>query len=121
MATLRRVVADLGEDGVVFRSRPERLARDLLRATGLPQPRVNAWFATRVGHGHELDLWWPSIRLDVEIDGPHHRMPRQRRMDRLRDADLASFGVTVLRIDADVVRERPVSFVTSVREAFERG
>ena len=117
VAVLRLEVEKLGDQATVFRSRPERLARDALLAAGLPAPRVNAWFPTRGGHGHELDLWYPDLRLDVEVDGPHHRMPRQRRMDALRDADLRSFGVTPLRVEDTLVREDPGAFVTLVRAA----
>lgn len=120
MAGLRDAVEGLGDEGVRFRSRPERRARDLLRGTDLPQPRVNAWFPTRAGHGHELDLWYPDLRLDLEIDGPHHRLPHQRRKDALRDADLRSFGVTVLRVTDTAVLDDPERFLLAVRDAVER-
>jgi hypothetical protein len=115
VATLRRAVAALGDEGVVFRSRPERLARDLIRAAGLLEPRVNAWFPTRGGHGHELDLWWPGLSLDFEIDGPHHRLPHQRRKDALRDTDLRSFGVSVTRVADTLVTEHPERFLAAVQ------
>ncbi len=112
VAILRREVAKLGDEGVVFRSRPERLARDLLLALALPQPAVNAWFPTRAGHGYELDFWWPALPrpLDLEIDGPHHRQPRQRRLDRLRDAELRRFGVSVVRVPSTLVTDAPEEF-----------
>jgi len=119
MATLRRAVAQLGDEGVVFRSRPERIARDLIRAAGLPEPRVNAWFPTRAGHGHELDLWYPGLRRNIEVDGPHHALPHQRRKDALRDADLRSFGVAIDRVPTTVVCEHPERFLLVVRRALE--
>ena len=51
---------------------------------------------------------------DLEVDGPHHRLPHQRRKDALRDADLWSFGVRVERVPAAVVAEEPERFVTLV-------
>jgi hypothetical protein len=120
MATLRRAVEDLGEEGVVFRSRPERAARDMLRTAGLLEPRVNAWFPTRAGHGHELDLWWPGLWLNFEIDGPRHRIPRRRRLDRLRDADLQAFGVTVIRVPDTMVTAQPERFLLTVGRELER-
>ena len=120
VAVLRAEVAKLGDAGVVFRSRPERLARDLLLAAGVTMPKVNAWFPTRGGHGYELDLWWPGVMLDAEIDGPHHLMPRQVRRDALRDADLRSFGVRVIRVPDTVVTEAPDRFVDTVLEALRR-
>jgi predicted transcriptional regulator of viral defense system len=115
MAILRQAVAVLGDQGTVFRSRPERLARDLLREAELPEPAVNGWFATRAGYGHELDLWWPGRRLNFEVDGPHHLMPHQRRLDALRDRDLRSFGVRVERVRDTVVLDQPARFVAAVR------
>ncbi len=120
MRPLRAAVAGLGDQGVVFRSRPERIARDLIRTTDLPQPRVNAWFPTRGGHGHELDLWFADLLLDLEVDGPHHLLPRQSRKDAMRDADLRSFGVEVVRFPDTLVREEPDRFLLLVREAVER-
>jgi hypothetical protein len=114
---LRGAVDALGDDGQVFRSRPERLARGLLREAGLPEPRTNAWFPTRGGHGYELDLWYPALRFDLEIDGPHHRLPHQRRKDERRDADLRTFGVEVLRVPDTLVLEAPEAFVHAVGNA----
>lgn len=119
---LRAAVAGLGSEGVVFRSRPERVARDLMRTAGLPAPMVNAWFPTRAGHGYELDLWLADVRIDIEVDGPHHRQPHQRRRDALRDADLSSFGVLVVRIPDTVVVHDPGRFIRECRSALaQRG
>ena len=117
VATLRSAVSALGDEGVVFRSRAERLARDLIRDAGLQAPKVNAWFPTRAGHGHELDLWWPGLQLDFELDGPHHRQPHQRRKDALRDADLRAFGVTVVRFASEDVARRADAFLELVAAA----
>lgn len=120
MEPLRRAVAQLEDDGVAFRSRPERRARDLLREAGLPAPQVNGWFPTRAGHGHELDLWFAALRLDLEVDGPQHLLPHQRRKDALRDADLRSYGVEVVRVRDTLVLEEPEAFVRIARAAVER-
>lgn len=111
VGVLRVAVEALGEDGIVFRSRAERRARDLIGATGLPQPRINAWFPTRAGHGYELDLWWRELRLNFELDGPHHRMPHQRRKDAWRDRDLATFGVRVVRFPSEDVMAQAERFL----------
>lgn len=103
VGVLRRAVEALGDEGVVFRSRAERRALDLIRDAGLLEPRINAWFPTRAGHGYELDLWWRELRLNFELDGPHHRMPHQRQKDAWRDRDLAAFGVHVVRFPSEDV------------------
>jgi hypothetical protein len=111
MAVLRDRIALLGDDAPRFRSRAERRARDQIRGAGLLVPQVNAWFPTIAGHGYELDLWWPRLRLNVEIDGPHHAMPFQRAKDRRRDADLHSRGILVTRVPTALVDDEPARFV----------
>ncbi|MBA2347435.1 MAG: DUF559 domain-containing protein [Solirubrobacterales bacterium] len=114
---LRRAVDALGDEGVVFRSRAERRARDLIREAGLLEPRINAWFPTRAGHGYELDLWWRELRLNFELDGPHHRMPHQRQKDAWRDRDLAAFGVRVVRFPSEDVMENAELLLYTVGRA----
>ena len=84
------------------------------------EPSVNAWFPTRAGHGHELDLWWPGLWLNFEVDGARHRLPRRRRLDALRDADLRAFGVHIVRVADSVVLEQPGRFVDLAAREVER-
>ncbi len=107
IAQLRAAVELLGAQGTVFRSRPERAARDLLLGAGAAPPRVNAWFPTRAGHGYELDLWWPELMKNFEIDGPRHRLPNRQRLDALRDAELRRFGIEVTRFASELVTDCP--------------
>ena len=116
---LRAAVDRLRAYPDLLRSRPERRARDLLLAAGVLRPQVNAWFPTCAGHGHELDLYWPALLLNVEIDGPHHQMPWQRHHDALRDADLESFSIDVERFASPIVDEAPERFVSSVARLIE--
>ena len=65
--------------------------------------------------GYIVDLYCPSLRLAVEVDGPHHLS--QAIEDELRDHMLGSYGVRVLRVDADAVIdeiERVVEFIGDV-------
>lgn len=62
--------------------------------------------------GFRMDLWFPSLRLNVELDGPAHRYPARMRYDQLRDQLLTQKAeVTVRRVALfgrsidDVVRE----------------
>lgn len=119
-AKLRATVDALGDEGVVFRSRPERLARDLLVGAGRPDVRVNAWFPTRAGHGYELDLWFPELRLNLELDGPQHALPHQRRKDARRDADLDSFAVRVAWFPSQHVVDTPERFLRWALEQIEQ-
>ena len=110
MGVLRERLHHIGDNPPRFRSRAERRGRDLIRDAGMPVPEVNAWFPTIAGHGYELDLWWPQLHLNVEIDGPRHALPFQRAKDRRRDADLAARGIGVVRMPTAVVDDEPARF-----------
>ena len=90
---LRREVAD---------SEFERLViRDLVRA-GVRQPRLHHVVRLPGQDPIELDLDWPGLLLDVELDGGDHR-DRARRMarDRRRDRLLQAAGYVVARYTWD--------------------
>jgi very-short-patch-repair endonuclease len=94
-AALRRLLAAGG--GGFSRQEAERNLHRLIREAGLPEPGRNA----RV-HGHELDFWWPELRLNVEMDGYRWHSTRARlNRDRERDADLVARGIRVLRFSFD--------------------
>lgn len=90
------------------RSPAENRLEGLITAAALPAPRRNV----RV-HGHELDFYWPDLRLNVEVDGYEwHSARGSLNADRERDAELASRGVWVVRFTGDQVhhqRERTLS------------
>ena len=90
---LRREVTD---------SEFERLViRDLVRA-GVPEPRLHHVVHLPDERPIELDLDWPSVLLDVELDGADHK-ERVRRMarDRKRDRLLQAAGYLVARYTWD--------------------
>lgn len=80
------------------RSGLEVTAVKALKASSLPDPVVNAKLL-----GFEVDLQWPEHRLVVELDGPGHARPPNRRADAHRDQTLRAAGWTVLRFQ-DVER-----------------
>jgi hypothetical protein len=107
------------EDGPAFtRSELEDRFDDFVRRFGLPTPASNA----RV-RGHELDCYWPSARLAVELDGAaYHRSWTSQTQDRRRDTDLAAHGVTVLRITwHQLVRETERTMVRLAQALAVRG
>lgn len=106
---LRSVVAAYREPPRT-RSELEREFFDLIRASGLPQPLVNAKLA-----GLEVDFLWPS-GLVVELDGRgYHTSPRAFEVDRIRDAKLQRAGCRVLRITYRRLREDPAGVLADVR------
>ncbi len=97
---LRREVTD---------SEFERLVvRDLVGA-GVPEPRLHNLVRLPAQQPIELDLDWPGLLVDVELDGRDHaeRMRTMRR-DRQRDRQLQSVGYVVARYTwDDYVLDRP--------------
>lgn len=77
----------------------EEKALDILLGLGFPAPTRQ--FAVDLGFTTVfLDLAYPRHRVDVEVDGPHHRQGRQRSWDHRRTAELERRGWQVLRIRA---------------------
>ena len=53
--------------------------------------------------GYILDFYFLRARLAVEVDGPYHSSPKQRRYDKRRDAVLAKADIKTLRFTNDEV------------------
>ena len=88
------------------RSKAERRILIALRRAGYA-PEGNVRLA-----GHEVDLYLPDHRLIIEVDGgPFHSSRPDRRRDYARDAELASLGYSVLRVDADETAEKVIAVV----------
>ena len=99
-ALLRRL-AELSGPVDHARSRAEHRLTDACNGQGLPAPACNHRVTTTAGPTYELDLAWNDERLDVEVDGPHHLLPSQRRQDRLRDRHLRADGWEVVRFPVE--------------------
>ena len=98
-ATLRRIM-----DIRAFhftRSGAERAFIPIAHRAGLETPLVN-----HVLHGYEVDFFFPSIGLVVEIDGfTYHQTAAQRAKDLERDQVLSSeHGLIVRRFSAGQIR-----------------
>jgi very-short-patch-repair endonuclease len=100
-----RLLAALDDPaGAPTRSELERLMLRLIRAAGLPRPRVDVAVA-----GHRADFAWPDHRVIAETDGwsAHgHRAAFER--DRARDAAHAVAGWVVVRFTWRQITERPL-------------
>lgn len=62
----------------------------------------------------EADIAIPEIRHDVEVDGPHHRHPDQRRTDAARDRRMNRIDWTVDRHDAEWIHAERMAFRRAV-------
>jgi hypothetical protein len=116
---LATAVALLGDEGVLFRSGTERAVRDRLVQAGVRRPLVNVPKDKGDGSHHELDLFWPDLQLNVEIDGPHHLMPHQMAADAQRDAWLRARGVRVARFPTSRIDREFAAVVEEIRDLVE--
>jgi hypothetical protein len=85
------------------RSELEGRFADLLLHSPLPPAEFNVLLD---GHEsqHEVDAFWPSHRLVVQLDGfAYHRTRRDRERDAATDADLELAGYRVVRLTWDDV------------------
>ena len=57
-------------------------------------------------HVYFADLYVPSLRLVVEIDGGYHTTTLQRRLDRNRSANIRRLGYHVCRLSNRDARNR---------------
>ncbi len=98
----------------------EQTALDLFIDAEFPLPECQYELALPGGdpaRPFRLDLAYVPVRLDIEIDGPHHRTPTGRERDRRRDAVLRRFGWEVLRFDEEALTYAPGSVLSAVRRA----
>lgn len=101
---LLRHLATIGGGAIDHvRSRAEDRLAEACAVLGLPAPACNHPVRTTAGRTYELDLAWHAARVDVEVDGPHHLLPSQRRRDRQRDRDLRADGWEVARFPVEEV------------------
>ncbi len=123
MAVVRALLEE--ESGPRYtRSEAERRCLELLRKAGLPRPHVNV----PVGP-YELDLFWPTETVAVEVDGYAHHSSRPRfEGDRRKDAWLRARGIEVIRVtwrqitrDATATAVRVGQALALARERRSRG
>ncbi len=114
---MRELVVEFGEDYIPTGSDLEDLFLDLARADGLEEP-VHQFQVTGVeGWLGCVDFAYVLERIIIEIDGPDHDAPLQRRYDAQRDEAMGAAGWTVIRINwLDLVTD-PDGVVARIRKA----
>ena len=93
------------------------VARELKRR-GIPRPARQVLRKDRKGR-YYLDLYWPDLKLVVEIDGIHHAWAENVVGDALRQNSLAISGDTVLRVPLLGLRLAPDEFFAQIAEAVD--
>ncbi len=68
----------------------------------------------------EIDIAKPDILYGVEIDGPHHDLPEQRRRDEERDQRLREVGWRIDRFGCEDVLADPAGFAARIRATVEK-
>lgn len=60
--------------------------------------RVSQVECARLVDGFDLDLYFPEVKVNVEVDGLHHREPAQQLRDMRRDRHLEQHhGIQIFR------------------------
>ncbi|MCW2686952.1 MAG: hypothetical protein JWR37_1842 [Mycobacterium sp.] len=100
----------------------ETRTRLVLVSSGLPPPRTQIEIFDAYGNFvARLDMGWEEFRVGVEFDGAQHwtdAAQRSRDIDRL--AELEALGWTIVRVSAEMLRDRPGTVVARVRAALSR-
>lgn len=112
---LRKVLED-ELDQTFTRSDGEKRMLALVRAAQLPSPLVNAPL-----YGFEVDFYWPTHGVVVEIDGVgFHSTPWAVERDRRKDATLRAHGLSPVRFSRRQVRDQPFLVIAQVADAIAR-
>jgi very-short-patch-repair endonuclease len=93
------------------RSHLERRFLDFCHDANLRTPTVNATVA-----GFEVDAFWPSHQLIVELDGYElHRTRAAFERDRVRDSVLQAAGYRILRLTSRRLTTEPAAIASLIR------
>jgi hypothetical protein len=113
---LRKVI-DLADAGA--ESPQETRTRLVLTAAGLRPHRTQIdVYDSWGGHVGRLDMGWPTWKVGVEYDGEQHWTdPARRTRDIDRAAELAALGWRIVRVGANMLRNRPRLIVERTRAA----
>jgi len=99
------------------RSEAEERFLTLVRTAELPPPQTNV----RV-NGFEVDCYWRSHGVIVEIDGlAYHASRAAQQRDRRRDSTLGAAGIRVLRFTWHDLTTQPTQTLVKVALALGRG
>jgi hypothetical protein len=103
------------------RSELEDRFADLIAVAGIPGPAVNVLLAGERAD-HEVDAFWASQRLVVQLDGfAYHRTRRDRERDAATDADLELAGCRVVHLTWDDVTAHQGRTVRRLRRLIAAG
>jgi hypothetical protein len=116
IVALRRVL-NLMDGGA--ESPQETRTRLVLMFGGLPRPRTQIWVRNEFDYPFaRVDMGYEEWLVGVEFDGAQHWTdPKQRTRDIDRYAKLQELGWRIVRVSADMLRDRPGVIVARTRAA----
>ena len=118
-ARLRSVLAEV-IDGI--RSAPEGDLRDLIRASGLPQPLFNATLLLNGKFLARPDAWWPDYGVAVEVDSREwHLLPEHWEQTMARHRRMSAAGINVLHVSPRQLRDQSAGLLGEIEAALQSG
>ena len=85
----------------------EDLLHEILRRAGITGWIAGAWLAEHVGVYAQADVYFPAVRLVIEVDGRSAHGGEAFQRDRTRQNELVAAGCVVLRYTWHDLVERP--------------
>jgi hypothetical protein len=115
---VQRVQAELIDGAKPTRSGLEDDVVEILRRIDAPPFETNV-HVPGTPPWVEVDVYFPTQRLAIEVDGPHHWTPYREEIDAYKQKVIEDTGVTVLRLDKDAATStREPETVALIRTAF---
>lgn len=111
---IRPILDSMHHDLASFDSKLEVDFLHLVEEASLPLPDHHVVLDTG-RRGYEVDFVWRWRPLVVEVDGPHHLIPEQRRYDSRRDNALELAGWPVQRFLHTEIRGDPEYVISVLR------
>lgn len=115
---VRPVLEFMPTDLATFDSKLEADFLHLVEEAHLPPPEHHIILDT-AWREFEVDFLWRTTPLAVEVDGPHHLIPEQRRFDSRRDSALGLAGWPVQRFLDTEIRDDPTYVISVLRSRLE--
>jgi very-short-patch-repair endonuclease len=79
-------------------------------------PSLSFQANTRIVDGLEMDIYFPDLKLNIELDGPFHRARTTRSFNSKRDVHLQKKGIQVHRIN--ILRNTTSSAIHEITRVF---
>jgi very-short-patch-repair endonuclease len=98
----------------------ERRLHRLLRRAGLTGWLPNEPLSGHLGIYASADVYFPDVRLVIEVDGAAFHGPDRFQADRTRQNLLVGAGCTVLRFTWEDLTERPDAVIAQIAAALHR-